>query len=38
MSSLGDGKINKILPEEVEIAKKLRSHIKNYDSKNHLSD
>ena len=38
MSSLGDGKITKILPEEVEIAKKLRSHIKNYDSKNHLSD
>jgi hypothetical protein len=38
MSSLGDGKITKILPEEVEIAKKLRSHIKNYDSKKHLSD
>ena len=38
MISLGDGKINKIIPEEVEIAKKLRSHIKSYDAKKHLSD
>jgi len=29
--------INNISAEEIEIAKKLRSHIKNYDAKKHLS-
>lgn len=34
--SLGTGEMNIILPEEIEIAKKLRMHIKNYDVKKHL--
>ena len=35
--SLGTGEMNIILPEEIEIAKKLRMHIKNYDVKKHLT-
>jgi N-acetylneuraminate synthase len=31
-----DSCIDKVLPEEVEVAKKLRAHIKNYDVKKHL--
>jgi N-acetylneuraminate synthase len=36
LNALGNGNINRILPEEIEIAKKLRCHIKNYDAKKHL--
>ena len=38
MLALGEGKVNKVLLDEIEIAKKLRSHIKNYDAKKHLID
>jgi N-acetylneuraminate synthase len=36
VASSGLGEINKILPEEIEIAKKLRMHIKNYNASEHL--
>ena len=34
--ALGKSDIDNTLPEEIEIAKKLRGHIKNYDAKKHL--
>jgi len=34
--SLGKSDIDNTLPEEIEIAQKLRAHIKNYDVKKHL--
>jgi sialic acid synthase SpsE len=37
VASSGSGEINKILPEEKEIAKKLRMHIKNYNASEHLN-
>ena len=37
VASSGVGEINKILPEELEIAKKLRMHIKNYNASEHLN-
>jgi N-acetylneuraminate synthase len=37
VASSGVGEINKILPEEIEIAKKLRMHIKNYNASEHLN-
>ncbi len=37
VASSGAGEINKILPEEIEIAKKLRMHIKNYNVSEHLN-
>ena len=36
-AALGNGDIENILPEEIEIAKKLRMHIKNYDVKKHFN-
>lgn len=35
--SCGKGEINHTLPEEIEIAKKLRMHIKNYNVEEHLN-
>ena len=35
--SLGKSEINNVLKEEIEIAKKLRAHIKNYDIKKHFN-
>lgn len=35
--SLGKSEINNVLKEEIEIAKKLRAHIKNYDTKKHFN-
>jgi hypothetical protein len=35
--SLGKSMIDNILQEEIEIAKKLRAHIKNYDIKKHFN-
>ena len=34
--ALGKSDIDNTLPEEIEIAKKLRAHIKNYDVKKQL--
>ena len=34
--ALGEKNIDNVLPEEIEIAKKLRAHIKNYDVEKHL--
>jgi N-acetylneuraminate synthase len=36
-AALGNADIENILPEEIEIAKKLRMHIKNYDVKKHFN-
>ena len=33
----GSGEIDKIIPEEIEVAKKLRSHINNYSAEKHLN-
>ena len=35
--SLGKSMIDNVLQEEIEIAKKLRAHIKNYDIKKHFN-